>query len=348
MAIIHVYSVYGQLLYQGEHASVKAAVEFCAANDVELAFANLTGTALNGANLQGGRLSGAVLTRALCQGADFSNADLRNANVRYANLGGANFTNTDIDGAVFIGAYVAGVIGATLDTSDPNAPPPPEAVRVAVDGPRSTDGIAYATPKASGLGYVLNDRDTLIRTATVNPAVAVEDLRVNPADQSQTPWGEALLVGVYKPANPAEFNGAHVLVADQADADASATLSVVDYHAYSGGQPVSYEISGGQLFVDLHRQGLGGDAATREKHRIYAVMAPAIPTSMGGQVALFDGYLAPYEQDWLPAQSVDALRVEYNATVPAASVLRVWIYYPAGLGVRTHVLRFKLFRRLGV
>jgi hypothetical protein len=215
---------------------------------------------------------------------------------------------------------------------------------VVVIQPTNADGIPFSIPKASGVGYILNDRDVLLRTSIVDQALAVEDLKVAPSDHAQTTWGETSLVGVYKRSDVNVPYGAHVLCADQADADANATLSVYDYQAKTGGNPVSYEIRGGSIYIDLHVEGLGANATEREAHRIYVVAAPDIPLAFGGQIAFFDGYLAPWAQKWLKTDNNDAFRVVYNPAAPPASILRTWIFYPPGMK-RTHILRFTLYRQ---
>jgi hypothetical protein len=239
-----------------------------------------------------------------------------------------------------------GPAGGLLAAHD-NSPSAPRQV-VHLDSPHTNvDDLPYAIPKASGLGYVLNDRDVLIKTATFDNDDAVADYKVDPSNHSQNDWGEAKQLGTFKPSDPNDPDGPMVACADDQDALASGTLSLFEYQAMDvsvSGTPIPYEISGGSLYVNLHGESLGADAAEKEQHRIYAVGAPDIPEAAGGSLHLFDGYLLPWDQDWLPAQSTDAFRLDPTLSVHASKV-RVWVYYPAGLGTRTHILRLKLYRK---
>ena len=70
----------GKVLYSGEHADIKEAVEAAVKAGANLAGANLRDANLRGANLRGANLGGA----------DLSDADLIGADLGGANLGGAD------------------------------------------------------------------------------------------------------------------------------------------------------------------------------------------------------------------------------------------------------------------
>ena len=80
MEVIEIKSCWNsEVLYSGEHASLREAVEA----------ANLGGADLGGANLRGANLRGADLGGANLGGADLGGANLRGADLGGANLGGA-------------------------------------------------------------------------------------------------------------------------------------------------------------------------------------------------------------------------------------------------------------------
>ena len=90
----------GAVLYSGEHANVKKAVEAAVKAGVYLADANLTGA----------NLTGAYLTDA-----DLTDADLTGANLTGAYLADADLTDADLTGAYLAGAYLAGAYLADAD-----------------------------------------------------------------------------------------------------------------------------------------------------------------------------------------------------------------------------------------
>ena len=95
----------GKVLYSGEHADIKEAVEA----------AVKAGADLRGADLRGADLRGADL-----RGADLRGADLCGANLCGANLCGANLCGADLGGANLRGAKVGkGGDEATLVGSRP-------------------------------------------------------------------------------------------------------------------------------------------------------------------------------------------------------------------------------------
>ena len=84
----------GAVLYSGEHADVKEAVEAAVK-----AGANLRGADLRGASLSGAYLAGASLSGADLRDADLRGADLRGASLSGADLRGADLRDADLDGA---------------------------------------------------------------------------------------------------------------------------------------------------------------------------------------------------------------------------------------------------------
>jgi hypothetical protein len=96
---------------------------------------------------------------------------------------------------------------------------------------------------------------------------------------------------------------------------------------------------GGVLWVDPNLTGAGDDIW---KHQFYALMAPSLPTSVGGAVPFFDCYLRPYQGEWASALNTLALKLDPTATVEAARI-RFWLYYPAG-AKQTHILGLKSYR----
>lgn len=211
------------------------------------------------------------------------------------------------------------------------------------------DGILFSIPKASGAGYVMNDRDVLICTSHSGIG-AYEDLKVNPYTLQREDWKEVTLIGVYKSSDTANDPFGRkvplVPVADQEDADKWAICSAYDYQAkVNGTTPVAYEIRGGNLYVDVAMSGLGTSVDEMQQHQIYALAAPNIPDFMGGQMKFFDGYLMGYQQDWMPAESTDAMRLD-PALSSEASKIRVYIYYTPGAKLH-HILRLITYRKPG-
>ena len=94
----------GEVIYSGEHETVKGAVEAAylrgaGLSDADLRGANLSGADLRGANLSGANLSGANLSDAYLRGAGLSGADLSGANLSGANLSGANLSGANLSDA---------------------------------------------------------------------------------------------------------------------------------------------------------------------------------------------------------------------------------------------------------
>jgi len=100
----------GVVIYSGEFASVRGAVDSAVKSLADLSLVNLSR-----ANLSGANLSGANLSRANLSWADLSGANLSWANLSRANLSGANLSRANLSGANLSGANLS---GADLSGSD--------------------------------------------------------------------------------------------------------------------------------------------------------------------------------------------------------------------------------------
>jgi uncharacterized protein YjbI with pentapeptide repeats len=100
---------------EGEHGTLRDAVEAAVEHSADLGGADLRGADLYGAYLRGANLRGANLG-----GADLYGAYLRGANLCGANLGGADLYGADLYGANLRGAYLRGANlgGADLYSAD--------------------------------------------------------------------------------------------------------------------------------------------------------------------------------------------------------------------------------------
>jgi len=178
------------------------------------------------------------------------------------------------------------------------------------------------------------DRDIKVNTAIYADADACEDLKVNVSDNKQVDWDEVSFVGCFK-----KSGDDYVACDDQTDADTNAVLSIYDYVAVNQGDngPIEYDFKGGCLWSDCDL------VEPKWEHRMYAMMAPNLPPSMGGGVRFFDGYLYPYEGKWQECINSLALTIDPSLSVEAARV-RFWIYYPAG-AKQSHVLRVITYRK---
>lgn len=108
MAIIEIQNRWtGAVLYSGEHADVKRAIEAAVKADASLARAYLAGADLTGATLTGAYLADADLARATLTGATLSGADLTGADLAGANLSGADLSSVSLGCANLIGADLA-------------------------------------------------------------------------------------------------------------------------------------------------------------------------------------------------------------------------------------------------
>lgn len=234
------------------------------------------------------------------------------------------------------------------DTSNPaggllaahdNSPSEPETQQVEITNPplAREDGVIYAVPKPSGFNMVMCDRDIRINTCIVDPAAALEDLKVDTQTNKEVDWGEMVLTGVFK------LSGADMVACvDQADADANGVLTAWDYHARAGGNPIKYEVRDGLLYVDPTLP-----ANEVWAHRAYAVVAPAIPAALGGSVIVFDAYLGANPNNLVEALSPQATVLDPTGPAgAAASTLRLYVFHPAGSKL-SHVLRLVTYRAPG-
>ena len=107
----------GSVLFSGEYASLKVAVESAVAAKVNLGGANLVGANLVGASLVGASLDGANLGGASLVGANLVGASLVGASLYRANLGGSNLVGASLVGARLDGASLDGsnLYRASLD-----------------------------------------------------------------------------------------------------------------------------------------------------------------------------------------------------------------------------------------
>lgn len=203
------------------------------------------------------------------------------------------------------------------------------------------DNVLLTQPLVQTLDWQLCDRDIKIKTCEVDPAAAVEDLKVNLVTMLEEPWDECTLQGVYK------LNGtqdAMELCADQADADASGTLSVFNYVALDQQAvpkvPCDYDLRDGGLVVDP-----AIPDAERHQHRIYAVAAPDLGALGHPFVRFFDGYMKAQPDGRIESKSPQAKRMSVAVT-PAAATIRFYVFHPAG-AKREHLIRLVTYRELG-
>lgn len=187
--------------------------------------------------------------------------------------------------------------------------------------------------------YYMNFRDFRLNTGIYDGAESFEDLKVNPSTNEREAWDEMSFVGCYK----GDDNSGYTLCTDQADADTNATLSIWDFLANDQQNTpanVDIDMMGGVLWVDPSLA--EPNAGDIWKHQFYALMAPNIPTFMGGAVPFFDSYLYPHQGEWTEALNTLAVTLDPSASAEAARI-RFWIYYPAG-AKQTHVLGLKIYR----
>ena len=186
--------------------------------------------------------------------------------------------------------------------------------------------------------YHMCDRDFLVKTSQYEASDSYEDLKVHSSSNLEDDWNELNFVGCYK-----KVNGVMTLCSSQSDADTNAVLSIWDYVANDqiDGTPIDFDLKGGAFWVD---DSVANDS-DRWEHKLYVMLAPNIPTSYGGQIRFFDGYLYPYKDDWMVAINTMASPIDPTATVEAARI-RVWVYYPAGVKLE-HILRLVTYRPLG-
>jgi len=182
-------------------------------------------------------------------------------------------------------------------------------------------------------GYYMSFRDFKLTTATLSDTF--EDLRVNTSTNKRTSWGELSFVGCYK----GDDSSGYTACSDETDANNNGVLSIWDYVANDQAEtPAALDVDtmGGTFWCDKN---LSGDAWG---HQLYCVLAPNIPTSMGGSLPFFDSYLYPYEGQWISCLNTFGFPLDPSVTQEAARV-RTYVYYPAGTQ-NNHVLGLKIYR----
>lgn len=200
----------------------------------------------------------------------------------------------------------------------------------------SADGVIPATPQASTPGYRMCDRDIKLNTCQAVASDSFEDLRMDISTNDRVNWDEVTLVGVYKDDGT---NGI-IQCTGQTDADVTGILSVWEYQAHdqtAQKNPIKYDIRGGSLLI--------ASAISGYDHQAYVVAAPGVPVSYGGQIPFFDGYLGPLSGETLTSVNPAAVALDPSQNA-SASVIRIYIWYPAGAKV-THVLRLVTYRPSG-
>jgi uncharacterized protein YjbI with pentapeptide repeats len=119
--MIQIYNRFtGAVIFEGEFASIKLAVEFAVDKKIDLSSANLGDANLRDANLCGANLRDANLGGANLGGAYLRGANLGGANLCGADLCGANLRDADLRGAYLRGAYLRGANLCGADLRDAN------------------------------------------------------------------------------------------------------------------------------------------------------------------------------------------------------------------------------------
>ena len=206
----------------------------------------------------------------------------------------------------------------------------------AVDASTTEAGVVRTQnqPQTPGLRYC--DRDVLMTTGKVTTADAVEDKKVDCANNKLLDWNEVTLEGCYK-----KVGEDYVLCANQAEADTEAELSVFAF-APNDQQPTPapcmIEVLGGEIVPDpTLTQG--------HQHLCFVVGAPNVPTSYGGQQRMFDGYLEPSAVSQNTISAIAPAAQPLDPTVNAeGGKMKFWFYYPKGTS-HTHVVRLITYRQ---
>lgn len=203
---------------------------------------------------------------------------------------------------------------------------------------QTPDGVILTQPQVQSYNWQLCDRDIKLITCTMDPAGAIEDLKVNLVTMREEPWDEAGLVGVFKDAGA----GPLVPCVDQADADASGILTVMSYRALNQNtEPkaeITWEIRDGGLVVDQEIP-----ETQRYAHRLYAVGAPSL-AAFGGAVRFFDGYMRAQPDGRIVSASPQAKQL--TPEIPGANYVNFYVYHPAGAKF-SHLVRIVTYRELG-
>jgi hypothetical protein len=93
---IEIKSIFGELIFEGDFASISEAVKAAIAAKKSFSYANLRYANLRSANLSYADLRSANLSYANLSYANLSSADLRSANLSYADLSSANLSSADL------------------------------------------------------------------------------------------------------------------------------------------------------------------------------------------------------------------------------------------------------------
>lgn len=209
----------------------------------------------------------------------------------------------------------------------------PKPHEVEIKGASASNGNLGVSPMPSSPNTRMCDRDAIVRTGVMTNTH--EDLKVNTATMQRENWNELVFMGCFK----GDDVSGYAPCTDQADADANAVLSVWNYQAHDGTNPIRYEIRGGSLWVDSNL------VEPVEAHQIYVIVAPDIPLAMGGNVKFFDGYLYQFSGYRMEAENSTASVLDPTLST-YASMLRVYIFYPPG-AKQSHVLRLITYRPVG-
>ena len=115
--IMIIKSLDGTEIIETNHKTMRAALEYCAEEGIDVAHVDLRKARLSHASLDGLMARGACLWGADFTGADIGFSDLRGADMRCSNLKDACFVESDLSGADLQGAYFSGTIveAANLD-----------------------------------------------------------------------------------------------------------------------------------------------------------------------------------------------------------------------------------------
>jgi len=109
---MNIKNISGEILYESQARTLKAAAEEAVAAGVDLSGANFRNACLNFAELDGAHMPGACFWGARLNGANLSDGDFRGSDFRTAILlnacmGGSDFDQTDFSGAFFARTIIA-------------------------------------------------------------------------------------------------------------------------------------------------------------------------------------------------------------------------------------------------
>ena len=192
--------------------------------------------------------------------------------------------------------------------------------------------VINAAPVGSGASNSSTAAQTSLTGGTSN---SLEDIKIDPITYTKGAWFEVQQVGVFKD----DGGGGYVQCADQTDATNNAILSVWRYLAIDQitGAPCDVELRDGYMIVD-------SALSDSLDHQAYAIGAPQIPASLGGQVLQFDAYLKFFKGEMLGATSPQAKAMTPNGPAGrAAAELRIYVYYPSATQ-NNHILRLVTYR----